>query len=155
MKFSVQFINLAAARAARRDLTRQGMLRWSDLTSLHDGTIRVDQLPLEHTSARRGAVFGATVLGLTCALVLAGVSATFQLGFGVAAALAIGAGVGLLHGGIFGAIAFSTRPAPFVLKDAAVLETTGGAMLVCDIGDPNRAEVVRAELERYPTVQAA
>ena len=59
------------------------------------------------------------------------------------------AGVGLLYGGVFGAIAYSTRPAPFIRENEDVLDTDG-ALLVCDIVDSARGEDVRELLLRDP-----
>jgi hypothetical protein len=154
MKFSIPFKNLETARQARRDLLRRGLLHWSDLTSLHHRSIRVDRLPLRHTSARRGAVLGAVVVGISCALLLAVSATIFKLGFSITAAIAFGVGVGLLYGGVFGAIAYSTRPAPFIRSSEEVIGRDG-ALLVCDIVDPERAEEVREQLENDPTALAA
>lgn len=147
MKFSILFKSLEVARKARRELVEGDLLRWNDLTSLHHRCIRVDQLPLHHTSARRGALLGAVLVGTLAALVLAAVAANHRVGFGVGAAMALGAGAGLLYGGIFGAIAYSTRPAPFIREKLPDI-CQDGALLVCDIGDPRRAERVRERLER-------
>lgn len=154
MKFSILFENLDAARKARRDLVRAGLLRWSDLTSVHHRRIAVDQLPLHHTSARRGALLGAVVVGLIAAVVLAAVAANHRVGFSIGTAVALGAGAGLLYGGVFGAIAYSTRPADFIRQNQPHV-ARGGALLVCDIPDPNRAERVRERLERSREPAAA
>jgi len=144
VKFSVLFESLDSARKARRELMREGLLRWSDVTSLHHRRIRVGRLPLSHTSARRGAVLGAVVVGLVSAVLLAAIASSQHIGIGVGMALALGAGAGLLYGGVFGAIAYSTRPADFV-READV--PSSGALLVCDIPEPDRAERVRSRLE--------
>ncbi len=154
MKFSFAFTSLESARQARRNLARKGMLHWSDLTSLHHRSIRVDKLPFDHTSARRGAMLGAVVVGILCALLLAVAATVFKLGFGWLPAIGLGAGVGLLYGGVFGAIAYSTRPAPFIRESEALMDSDG-ALLVCDIRDPSRAETVREQLELNPTILAA
>ena len=154
MKFSILFKSLASARKARRDLMRAGLLRWDDLTSVHHRRIAVDQLPLHHTSARRGAVLGAVVVGMVSAVVLAIVAANNRVGFSIGMALALGAGAGLLYGGVFGAIAYSTRPAPFIREKQSHI-ARGGALLVCDIPDPRRAERVRNHLERSAEMAAA
>lgn len=154
MKFSVLFKSLDAARTARRQLMRAGLLRWNDLTSLHHRRIRVDALPLPHTSARRGAVVGGVAVGLVAAVILAAVAASNQLGFGIGLALALGAGAGILYGGVFGAIAYSTRPAEFIRSKERDVRH-GGALIVCDIPDADRAERVRDELEQSAEVLAA
>jgi len=154
MKFSILFESLSSARKARRELVHAGLLRWNDLTSVHHRRIAVDQLPLHHTSARRGAVLGAAVVGLVAAVVLAVVAANHRVGFDIGMAIALGAGAGLLYGGVFGAIAYSTRPAPFI-RDKQPQVARGGALLVCDIPDPRRAEQVRDHLERSAEPSAA
>ncbi|MCR9159989.1 MAG: hypothetical protein ACE37F_38300 [Nannocystaceae bacterium] len=154
MKFSVLFQNIADARRARRELRRARLLRWSDMTSIHERQIQVDQLPIEHTSARAGALFGALVVGFVSAIVMGSIAFYMDAQLGIGAALALGLAAGALFGGVFGAIAFATRPAAFITAKKDALED-GRALMVCDIADPTRAEKVRDRLELRAQPQAA
>ena len=150
MKFSVLFKNTMAARRARRELRDARLLRWSDLTSIHNRRIEVDKLPFAHTSARAGAVFGAVVVGLVSAVVLGAIGlyaeSRLTLGFSVALGLAAGG----LFGGVFGAIAFATRPAAFIHAKKKQLEA-GRALMVCDIADPTGQPVFAIDSNVKPT----
>ena len=154
MKISVLFKDAAAAHRARRELRQARLLRWSDLVSVHDRRIQVDQLPPAHTSARGGALFGALTVGLVSAVVLAAITVNLGTGPGLLPAVALGLGAGAFFGGIFGAIAFATRPAAFIRKQRDEL-SKGRAMLVCDVPDPHRAERIRDRLEKTALPQAA
>lgn len=154
MRFSVLFRNRAAANRAQHQLAGEGLLQWNDVTSVHNERIQMAKLPLAHTSARRGAVLGGLVIGLSAALILVAIAAISGIGFGVGPALAFGLAVGVLYGGVFGAIAYSTRPANFI-RDRREQLAKGSALLVCDIEDRDRAEDARERLESHPAALAA
>ncbi len=149
MKFSILFRSPDAARRAQQELTSSGLLHWDDVTSIHDREIRVDKLPLTHTSARSGALLGGVVVGVISALVLAGVATINETGFSPVAAVAFGLAIGALYGGVFGAIAYSTRPAAFIRRQRERL-VQGAALLVCEIEDPTRAARVQDRLNNVP-----